>query len=88
MSYLLDTNCAWRRFFVTDPAHQKVKAKIDDLLRQGEIIYITAQNMVEFQAVATRPVSANGLGLSTKEANQEARTIQALFPLLPETPDI
>jgi hypothetical protein len=48
MAYLLDTNCTWRRFIVTDPAHARVKAKIDTLLRQGETLYITAQNMVEF----------------------------------------
>lgn len=88
MAYLLDTNCAWRRFIVTDPEHPKIKARIDTLLRQGETVYITAQNMVEFQALATRPVSANGLGLSTQDANQEARAIQALYPLLPETADI
>jgi predicted nucleic acid-binding protein len=88
MAYLLDTNCTWRRFVVTDPAHAKVKAKIDTLLLNGETLYITAQNMVEFQALATRPTSANGLGLSKEDANNEAKTIEALFPLLPENADI
>lgn len=88
MAYLLDTNCTWRRFIVADPAHARVKAKIDTLLRQGETLYITAQNMVEFQALATRPISANGLGLNKEDANTEAKAIEALFPLLPETADI
>ncbi len=88
MAYLLDTNCMWRRFIVSDPDHTKVRAKIDTLLRQGETLYITAQNMVEYQALATRSTTANGLGLSGTDANREAQTIESLFPLLPENADI
>ena len=74
MAYLLDTNCMWRRFIASDPDHSRVKAKIDTLLRNGETLYITAQNMIEFQAVATRPTTANGLGLSSSDTNTQDRT--------------
>ncbi len=49
---------------------------------------ISAQNLVEFQAVATRPVEANGLGLNTTEACAKAREIEALFSFLPDNADI
>src|SRR5262249_13860191 len=49
---------------------------------------ITAQNLVEFRNVATRPKAANGLGLSAVEAESQAATFEATFPLLVETPDI
>jgi hypothetical protein len=44
--------------------------------------------MVEFRNVATRPVAANGLGLSAASAETKSADFEALFPLLLETPDI
>ena len=88
MSYLLDTNVAWRRIQLTDPRHADVKSAIDALVQAGEQVYVTAQNLVEFRAVATRPESANGLGFTSAEAITAASEIEALFDLLPETPAI
>ncbi len=45
------------------------------------------QSLIEFRSVATRPVSANGLGLSPAEAEAKATAFEAQFRLLPETPD-
>jgi predicted nucleic acid-binding protein len=86
--YLLDTNVVARRVLASDPLHPIVVTASDTLLRRGEILHITGQNLIEFQALATRPVSANGLGLSGQEATAEARVIEGLFPLLDETPAI
>jgi len=55
---------------------------------QGETLYITPQVLVEFHALTTRPVTANGWGLSPRQALLEARKIEALFPVLDETPAI
>ena len=88
MSYLLDTNVAWRRIRKNDPRHADVKSAIDKLVQAGEQVYVTAQNLVEFRAVATRPESANGLGFTSAEAITAASEIEALFDLLPETPAI
>lgn len=88
MSYLLDTNVAWRRIRKNDPHHADVKSAIDALVQAGEQVYVTAQNLVEFRAVATRPQSANGLGFTSVEAITAASEIEALFDLLPETPTI
>jgi len=61
VSYLLDTNVAWRRIRKNDPRHADVKSAIDALVQAGEQVYVTAQNLVEFRAVATRPeLTLNG----------------------------
>jgi predicted nucleic acid-binding protein len=84
--YLADTNVAARRVLTSDPLYEVVKRAIDTLFLRGDRILITAQCLVEFQALATRPLVANGLGLSPAEANEQAREIEAVFPLLVETP--
>jgi len=38
--------------------------------------------------VATRPLSQNGLGLSTPEAAAELARLKSMFPLLADTPGI
>lgn len=88
MPYLLDTNVAVRRILPSDPQHQTVTEAIDTLRQQGEILYITAQIIVEFYALATRPIEANGLGMPTALASLEASKLEAIFPLLPEVPSI
>jgi predicted nucleic acid-binding protein len=85
---MLDTNVAWRRIQKTDPHHANVKSAIDALVIAGGQVCITAQNLIEFRAVATRPMSANGLGLTSADAIIAASEIESLFDLLPETPDI
>src|SRR5258708_39006922 len=52
------------------------------------MLNVTPQVLVEFRNVATRPVAANGLGLSTVDAEAQAATFEARFPLLTETPDV
>lgn len=88
MAYLVDTNVAVRRVLPTDPQHSVVTQAIDSLRQQGEILSITAQIIVEFHALATRPTEANGLGMTALQASMEAQKIEAIFPLLPEVPAI
>ena len=85
MKYLADTNVAARRILTADSAHPVIKQAVDTLLLRGEEVSITAQNLVEFQALATRPLEANGLGLTPADANTMAQDIEAIFPLLEET---
>lgn len=49
---------------------------------------IVPQNMIEFWAVATRPVNVNGLGLSIDLATQELLQMKQLFTLQPDRPEI
>src|SRR5690348_4175011 len=88
MAYLADTNVSSRRVLLSDPLYGIVKGALDALILHGETVYVTAQNLVEFQALATRPVEANGLGLTPAQANERAEDIEALFPLLAEVPEI
>lgn len=88
MSYLADTNVASRRVLPTDPQHLIVTQAIDRLRQQGEIIQIAPQIIIEFHALATRPIDANGLGMTAAQASLEAMKIETIFPLLPEIPAI
>jgi predicted nucleic acid-binding protein len=49
---------------------------------------IAPQNIYEFYVVATRPISANGLGLLAKEALYQIIELKKVFDLLPDTPDV
>ncbi len=65
---LLDTNLLAR---MTDSAHPQCaparRAVQSLLVGKGERLIVVPQNLYEFWAVATRPLSSNGLGLSVSE---------------------
>jgi len=88
MSYLLDTNVMWRRFYEADPLQPSVKAAVDSLILSGDMVCITAQNLVEFQSLATRPAEVNGLGLSTEGALERAEDMKSAFSFLDDTPEV
>ena len=56
------------------------------LRNQNETLTITAQNLVEFWAVVTRPVGENGLGYTVQQAADEIAVLRRLFFSLPEEP--
>lgn len=88
MAYLIDTNVLVRLANTLDTAHGVASQAVVELHRRGEALHVTAQNLIEFRGVATRPAGVNGLGLSSADAESKAAGIEAAFPLLPETPDI
>ncbi len=88
MLYLLDTNVAWRRFETTDPKHSIIKSTIDSILSRGETCYVTAQILVEFRAIATRPIATNGRGMTPTMASTLATKIESSFAFLPDCPSI
>jgi predicted nucleic acid-binding protein len=88
MAILLDTSILGRLANRADIAHPVAKAAVAELHRRGEVLHVTPQNLVEFRNFATRPVSANGLGLAPAAAESLAATFEAAFALLRETPDI
>lgn len=88
MAHLMDTNCLMRSVRPDDPEYALVTAAIECLHRSGEIVYITAQNLIEFWNVATRPVDRNGLGFTPVQAEELLAELETLFPRLPDTPDI
>ena len=87
-SYLCDTNLLLRLVDAPSPQHPIAAGALARLFREGHEIFITAQNLVEFWAVATRPVEANGLGWSPETTFNQVVTLQQKFPLLADSPGV
>jgi len=80
--HLVDTNLLLRS---SDPGSASYLLAIDaitKLIAGGTVVFITAQNLVEFWAVATRPLSANGLGWTAEQARSEIGRLLGQFRLL------
>jgi predicted nucleic acid-binding protein len=88
MAHLVDTSLLARLANTADPFHAVAAHAVMELHRGGEVLHITAQNLIEFRNFATRPKAANGLGLSIPDAEAKAAVFEGTFPLLAETPDI
>lgn len=88
MAVLLDTSILGRLANRADADHTVAQAAVAELHRRGEVLHVTAQNLIEFRNFATRPLSANGLGLPPAVAATLAATFEATFPLLDETPAV
>jgi len=58
------------------------------LLTRGDELFVIAQNLIEFWAVATRPIANNGLGLTIAQATEELTKLKSLFVILPDTAEI
>lgn len=85
MSVLLDTNILTRS---AQPAHPMQKTALDAvsiLKTRGEDLCIVPQNLVEFWAVATRPLSVNGLEMTTTQAQAELARLKSFFRFLPDS---
>lgn len=65
-----------------------VARSVSILATRREELHVVAQNLIEFWAVATRPIIVNGLGLTVAQAEQELTKLKALFTILPDTRDI
>jgi predicted nucleic acid-binding protein len=88
VSFAVDTNVLLRSIDDGHVAQPIAKNGLLALRARGEILSIFPQNLIEFWAVATRPVTNNGLGLSVAQAEAEVISLKTLFALLPDTPEI
>ena len=86
--YLLDTNILLRMSDSTSPVNLLAGRATATLLMQGDRVFITSQNIIEFWVVATRPAQVNGLGWSVEKTLTEIEMILNQFPQLEETPEI
>jgi predicted nucleic acid-binding protein len=68
--------------------HPVAESALEQLLARGVPVFITAQVLVEFWSVATRPVPVNGLGWSVAASAEAVRALRDQFPLLQETPEV
>jgi len=67
---LVDTNILFRGIHQSHPQHRQTREVIAELVQRGDVLCVTAQNLIEFWAVCTRPVEANGLGLLPAQASR------------------
>ena len=88
MAHLIDTSILGRLGNYSDPLHSVTIQAVTSLHRRKELLHITAQNIIEYRNMATRPIAVNGLGFSSKEADVDIKSFEAQFTLLHETPDI
>ena len=86
--WLLDTNILLRRVDSKSADHSLASRSVASLLARSEDCYLTAQVVIEFWVVATRPVQVNGLGWSAEQARAEVDLLLDQFPLLEEQPAV
>ena len=68
--------------------HASAVAAVNLLAQSGEQLCLVPQNLYEFCAVATRPIAANGLGMSVAEAALEIARLRPTFTVLDDVPAI
>jgi predicted nucleic acid-binding protein len=88
MPHLADTNLLLRGVETGHAMQTPALEALAGLVRSGETVYITPQNLYEFWVVATRPAERNGLGMTAVEAEAELARLEAQFPLLPDIPAV
>jgi predicted nucleic acid-binding protein len=88
MAHLVDTSILARLANTADALHGVAAKAVLELHQRGEVLHLTAQNLVEFRNLATRPRAVNGLGLPVADAEVKAAIFEGKFPLLAETPNI
>ena len=84
MNYLADTNILLRLIQILSLHHAEAKTAVDKLLKRGDTLFITLQNVSEFWNVCTRPLDKNGLGLSIAQTDSELLIIEQVFDILPD----
>jgi PIN domain. len=87
-SYLADTNILLRLADTPSLQNPIAARAVAYLFRQRHEVFITAQNIIEFWAVATRPRENNGFGWTCDHARAEVRALREKFPFLLEEPEI
>ena len=85
---LLDTNILLRYARTADPAFATVDTSINTLHASGDVLCVVPQDVYEFWATATRPIAANGLGLSVPACQVQVARIKRLFHFLPDLPTL
>lgn len=88
MSYLVDTNVLLRSSQRSHPMSAVADNAVSTLLTNGETLCVIPQNLIEFWAVATRPMANNGLELTIDQAQKEIAKLKTILKLLPDSLDI
>lgn len=85
---MVDTNMLLRLEDSASPFQDQAIKSLERLQHFGTMLCIMPQNLIEFWAVATRPLSVNGLELTPTEAAERIDVFLSLFQFLPDTAGI
>jgi len=88
MRLLLDTNILTRSAQPAHTMHADAVDAVSALRTAGDELCVVPQNLVEFWAVATRPLNVNGLEMTTARAQIELARIKSFFRYLPDTSSV
>ena|SRR5437879_2634655 len=88
MNALVDTNILVRLSDSGHPVQPVCELALQRSLQRRDRVFLCAQAAIEYWAVATRPKSANGLGLGPNDAELGLRRAEGWLIWLPEPPDI
>lgn len=82
MKVLLDTNILVRLCVSDDPKYLDVQKAILNLVSKDYELCVVPQVFYELWHVSTRPVEANGLGLSVAKVKLAIETFESMFTML------
>lgn len=85
---LLDTNILTCIKQTAHPDYAKVTKRLIDYVTADEELVICPQVLYEFYVVATRPVNANGLDLSSEEAVKEVQQFQQAYSFVDDPAEL
>ena len=74
MAILADTSLLARLANTADPMFQVAEHAMDELHKRGEVLHITAQNLVEFRNMATRPKASKAWVCQLRTRNKSRRS--------------
>ena len=83
--YLLDTNILVRAADTTSAQQQQANNAVSNLMAAGNEVFLTAQVLIEFWAVATRPATSNGLGWTVSHTDHYVQQLLNRFLFLDDT---
>ena len=88
MDILADTNILLRRIHRSDPQHRITQRCLNRLIKEGNRICITSQNLIELWTVCTRPTDNNGLGLTAAQTERILTRLERSVVRLPDVDNV
>jgi predicted nucleic acid-binding protein len=88
MRTLLDTNILLRTSQPASPQHADAIRSTAALIQAGRIFCISSQAIYEFLAVATKPQTENGLGMTQSVADSHLANLLASIEIIFDSPAV
>lgn len=87
-AYLIDSNILIRWVKPDDRDYPLLEGLVEGLIRQGNTLCYTSQNLAEFWNACTRTREHNVFGLTTDEVDSRAAAIEKTLNFLPDNADV